>query len=59
MICKDNANREQNIKSHLNVMLRCSLSYAKIMLFIDTKKVNCLLLLLPLQYNLNTKSQEI
>ena len=30
-VCKDNANRMQNIKSHLNVMLRCSLSYAKIM----------------------------
>ena len=31
ILCKDNANRAQNIKFHLNIMPRCSLSYLKIM----------------------------
>ena len=31
ILCKDNANRVQKLQARLGVMLRCSLSYAKIM----------------------------
>ena len=36
--CKDNANREQSHQACLSVMPRCSLSYAKIMLFSHTEQ---------------------
>lgn len=39
VLCKDNANRVQKLQARLGVMLRCSLSYAKILIIPNKKKI--------------------